>query len=297
MRELRIVKLLTRLEEASVFDPLIDKVTALFSAVLRPRELRDLLHGVPLGHPLHPVAVQIPIGAWTSAAVLDAAPESLVPGADRASRALVGLGVVSAIPAVAAGWTDWLHLHEQQKRVGLIHAAANATAVALYTASFIQRSRGRQASGKALGYLGFAVVSGAGFIGGHLSYRQAAGANHTEDVPHRFPQDWQVLAPLSELPDNELSRMDVAGLPLLVLRRGESVEVLSNVCSHLSGPLNEGELLNVNSAEPCVECPWHGSVFSLNTGYVVHGPATAPQPKFQTRVAEGVVQILLPNAG
>jgi nitrite reductase/ring-hydroxylating ferredoxin subunit/uncharacterized membrane protein len=297
MRELRIVKQLVRLENASGLDPLIDKVAAAFAVVLRPRALRDLLHGVPLGHPLHPVAVQIPIGAWTSAAVLDAAPEALLPGASRASRALIGLGVASAIPAVAAGWTDWLQLHEQQKRVGIIHAAANATAVGLYAASFIQRGRGKQTSSKVLAYLGLAVVSGAGFLGGHLSSRQAAGANHAEDVPHRFPEGWQALAPLAELPDNELSRMDVAGLPLLVLRRGASVEVLSNVCSHLSGPLNEGELLNVNSADPCVACPWHGSVFSLKTGDVVHGPATAPQPKFQTRLADGMVHILLRNAG
>lgn len=295
MRELQFVKLITRLESATQLDPLVEKANSLFTAILKPQALRDLLHGVPFGHPVHPVAVQVPIGAWTSAAILDALPDG--PGIARTSRLLIGVGVLSALPAVISGWADWIHLHEQQKRVGIIHAAANATAVGLYTASFIQRGRGKHASGKLLGYAGIAVVSGAGFLGGHLAYRQAAGANHTEDVPHLFPEGWQQVGSIDELPDGELYRKDVAGQPLLILRRGQSIDVLSNVCSHLSGPLNEGKLIDGDTDNACVECPWHASVFELRTGDVIHGPATSPQPKFTTRVIDGQVEVLLPGAG
>jgi nitrite reductase/ring-hydroxylating ferredoxin subunit/uncharacterized membrane protein len=292
MRELPIVHLITRIESADRLDALVGKADSLFQVALKPRWLRDLLHGVPFGHPLHPVAVQIPIGAWTSAAILD-----LAPGSSRASRALIGLGVLSAAPAVAAGWADWMQLHQQHKRVGIVHAAANATALGLYTLSYIQRGRGLVGSGKLLAFAGLGVLSAAGFLGGHLAYRQAAGANHAEDVPHLFPEGWHPLGPLYDLPDGELRRVDVAGQPLLALRHGDAVDVLSNTCSHLSAPLDEGTLLGADTDDPCVECPWHQSTFALRTGEVVHGPATSPQPRFETRVVDGVVQVMLPGAG
>jgi nitrite reductase/ring-hydroxylating ferredoxin subunit/uncharacterized membrane protein len=297
VREIEFLKQILRLESAKGLDPLVGKADKLFSKVLASRELRDVLHGVPIGHPLHPVAVQVPIGAFTSTLILDLLPDAVLPGGRRASTLFTGIGIASALPSILAGWADWLHLHEQQKRVGIVHAATNATAISFYTLSFIQRLRGKPASAKLLGFTGYAIISVGGYLGGHLSYRQAAGANHTEDVPHLFPQGWQTLGPLNELLDNELSRMDVAGQPLLVLRQGNTVRVLSNTCSHLSGPLDEGVLEGAHTDDPCVSCPWHKSVFSLTTGEVVHGPATAPQPVFETRVTDGLVEVLLPDAG
>ena len=291
MQEFEFVKTVTDLESETRLDPVINKASALYSVVFASRSLRDLLHGVPIGHPLHPLAVQVPLGAFLSSAALD-----LFPKTGRQSKLLVGLGIVSAIPAIAAGWVDWLGLHRQQQRVGIVHAAANATAVGLYAVSFVQRSRGRQASGRMFGYAGLAVLSIGGYLGGHLAYRQAAGPNHTEDVPHLLPSGWLTLAPLHEFPDGELSRMDVDGQPLLVHRRGETANVLSNTCSHLSGPLNEGDISNEGFGLTCVTCPWHGSTFDLETGEVVHGPATSPQPKFETRVHDGLVQVQLPGA-
>ena len=292
MRELRILKVVTTtLENAAALDPVVDKVKGVVNAVVRPRAVRDVLHGVPVGHPVHPLVILVPAGAWLSAAVLD-----LLPGNARSARTLVGVGVLGALPSVLSGYTDWSELHPQQQRVGIVHSVANVIATTLYSASYLQRGRGKTGSGKALGYLGLTLISGAGYLGGHLSYRQAAGANHAEDVPHRFPQGWQTLAWLDELPDGELTAREVAGLPLLALRRGDGVDVLSNTCSHLSGPLNEGELVGADTDDPCVSCPWHASVFSLATGEVVHGPATSPQPKFETRVTNNLVEVNLPGA-
>lgn len=291
MRELALVKQLGRLENASALDPVIERVSTVVNAIFRPSGIRDLLHGVPLGHPLHPLMVQVPLGAWTSAAMLD-----LLPGTGAASTLLVGVGVVTALPAAAAGEVDWTDLHEQHKRVGLVHAAANVIGTSLYAASLVQRLRGRSGSGKMLSYLGLAVVSAGGFLGGHLSYRQAAGANHTEDVPHLFPAGWQVLGPVDSLAEGELTQVRVAGLDLLAVRRGSGVHVISNVCSHLSAPLSDGEIVTVKGEE-CVVCPWHGSKFSLKTGDVLSGPATAPAPRFDVRVTEGTVEVRLLNAG
>lgn len=292
MKELGFVNVLSRLERAESLDPLSDRITSIFNALVRPRWLRDVLHGVPVGHPVHPVAVMIPIGCWTSAAILD-----LVPGMQPASRLLIAAGLAGVGASSLTGFTDWSELHEQHKRVGVIHAAANVVASGLYVASFLRRGQTGAGNGKVLALMGLAVVSASGFIGGHLSFRQAAGANHAEAVPHLFPVGWQRLAPLESLPLSEAISVEVSGQSLLAVRHADdSVDVLSNICSHLSGPLADGVIVRVG-ADACIQCPWHQSEFSLRTGAVVHGPATAPQPRFDTRVIDGVVEVSLPGAG
>ncbi len=293
MRPLPALELVTRLEDADWLDPVAKKVRKAVKRTIRPQWARDILHGVPIGHPVHPLAVQVPLGSWISAAVLDA-----LPGNNRAATVLIGVGTASALPSAVAGFMDWSQLHNQQQRVGLVHAAANITAASLYGASLMVRASGRQGAGKALAYLGLGVVGFGGFLGGHLSYRQAAGANHSEDIPHRFPSGWQALAPLEDLPEGKLHKRVVAGLPLVVFREAETVNVLSDVCSHLSGPLHEGKLKDgtKNDGDPCVVCPWHGSTFSLRSGEVQAGPATARQPRFETRITGGLVEVNLPGA-
>ena len=57
------------------------------------------------------------------------------------------------------------------------------------------------------------------------------------------------------------------------------------------GPLHQGRLISENG-EACVVCPWHGSTFRLADGAVKHGPATAPQPTFETRIrSDGIIQV------
>ena len=292
MKEPGLIKAIDRLEDAHWLDSLAGALRTAVTAVVRSPAVRDVLHGVPLGHPLHPTAVQVPIGAWLSAGVLDATGR-----APDASRFLVGLGALSALPAAVAGAADLSQLRPQQSRIGVVHAGANVVAVALYTASYLQRRGGREASGRLLGFLGLAVVSASGFLGGHLSFRKAAGANHAEGVPARFPAGWQSIGELTALPENELTGLHVGDQPLVALRRGAAIDVLSNVCSHLSGPLSEGELIGRDTADPCVKCPWHGSVFSMRTGDVQHGPATAPVPSLRSRIVDGVVEVLMPDAG
>ncbi len=251
--------------------------------------VRDALHGVWLGHPLHPAIVLLPLGSWISASLLD-----LLPGRRRdAARTLVGVGVASALPAAAAGWTDWSDLHPEQQRIGLVHAAANAATIGLQLASWRARRRGRQARGAALSLAALAVGGTAAYLGGHLAYRLGAGIDHAEAAAHVLPRQWTRLARLDELPDGEPTRRTLDGAPVFVLRRGQQVDVLYELCSHLSGPLSEGELSGAG-AETCITCPWHGSTFRLRDGQVRRGPTTYPQPVLQVRVdPDGSVQARL----
>jgi nitrite reductase/ring-hydroxylating ferredoxin subunit/uncharacterized membrane protein len=280
-----------RIEHAGHLDPLVAAVRKVVRSALQPQSLRDALHGVWLGHPLHPALTDIPIGTWTAAAILDA-----LPGTGEAAATLIAAGCAGYVPTVLAGWADWSELHEEQQRVGLVHAAAGATAFTCYVASLAARASRRTGRGKALAYLGFGVVSITGYLGGHLAFRQAAGVNHVEAVPHVFPEGWHDIGALADLPEAELARRSVADIDLVVVRRGSHVDVLADTCSHLAAPLSEGDFV-AQDGQGCIVCPWHGSTFRLADGAVVHGPATAPMPRFTTRIVDGSVQVMLPDAG
>lgn len=269
----------------------LDKVTGPLRKAVRALPLgpyRAVLHGRPIGHPLHPVLVQVPIGAWTSAAVLD-----LLPGGGRHARLLVGMGVVSALPVTWAGWVDWAEQPERQLRTGVVHAASNGVAIGLYAGSWVVRGRDRPLLGRVLGFAGLTLASVGGMIGGHLAYRQGVGANKTEPVDHLVEPGWHPVGRAAEFTEGQGARRMLGEVPLLVVREADGAfHVLVDRCSHMAGPLSQGKV-----ADGCVECPWHGSVFRLADGENVGGPATAPQPTFETRLTDnGVLEVRLPGA-
>ena len=279
-----------RIENAGPLDPAVKAARSAANALLRPQAVRDALHGVWFGHPVHPPLTDVPIGMWSAAAVLD-----LVPGTARASSTLVAAGCVASLPTALTGLADWSQLHPPQQRIGFVHAAANVVALGCYTASLAARARGRRLRGKLLSTAGLGAVIAGGYLGGHLAFRQAAGANHAADVIDLFPSGWQEIGRLDDLPDGRPARRTVEGVDLLVVRRGEHVDVLSDKCSHLSGPLSDGEF-TVEAGQGCIVCPWHGSTFRLSDGKAVHGPATSPQQMFEVRVTGGTVEVRLPGS-
>lgn len=298
MPRLPLVSTVDKLEGAAWLDPAAGTVSRLVKKILPSGNVTDALHGVPLGHPVHPLMVTVPLGAWVSAAVLD-----VLPGNNRTARTLVGLGVLAAMPTALTGVTDFSQLDTLQQRTGVVHQASAAVATALYAASWLARTRGGHGSGKLLGFAGLAVSGIGGFLGGHLSYRQGAGVNRNDDLPEEVPTGWHSLGPADEFPVGRPRPAQLGGVRLMVLHRGATesdggtgvFSVLADTCSHLGGPLHEGHLQDTRG-ELCVVCPWHGSVFSIQSGEVVHGPATAPQPVFRTRVRGGRLEVSLTGA-
>ena len=228
--------------------------------------------------------IQAPLGAWLSASILD-----LTRGDEQAARQLVVTGLVAAVPAALAGAADWSEQHEQQMRVGVVHAAGNVVALSLYGASLVPRN---PRLSRALRLTGLAAVSVSGLLGGHISFRLAGGANHAEEVPHLIKPGWQHLMAAADLPEGIPVRQMLGEVPVVAIRTNGAIRVLADRCSHMSGPLSDGEL-----ADGCLICPWHGSVFRVADGSVARGPATAPQPAFEVREADGAIQVCLPGAG
>ncbi|MDP5184437.1 Rieske 2Fe-2S domain-containing protein [Blastococcus sp. BMG 814] len=250
------------------------------------RPLQDLLHGVWLGHPLHPVLVAVPIGSWSAAALLDGldATGRGGPGAGQAARAVVGLGIAGAVGSAATGMTDWQHAHDEARRVGMVHGALNSAALALYTWSFADRGRGRAARARVTAAAGYALVLASGYLGGVLSYRHRLGVDHS--AAGRSPRVFTPVARLADLPDREPVEVTADGVPVVLVRTDEEVRALGGRCPHLGGPLAEGWLHRDE-----LVCPWHGSRFDVGTGEPAQGPATAPLPCYDTRVRDGAVEV------
>jgi nitrite reductase/ring-hydroxylating ferredoxin subunit len=279
--------LLDRAERLHTLDRVGEPLRRGVQAVVRGR-VRDFLHGVWLGHPVHPAGVQVPFGAWTSAAVLDA-----VPGAAPAATVLVAVGTATAVPAAVTGLTDWSTLSTEQRRVGLVHASAIGVAVALYAGSLAARLAGRRAWGRRLAYAGLGAVSVGAYVGGHLAYRQAAGVNQAAPLLRQIPEGWHDVCGDAALTEGKPLVSHVGDAPVLVTRTGDRVSAMIERCGHQTGPLGDGQFTRVDGVD-CVVCPWHGSTFRLDTGAAVHGPADTGQPMLRTRVVDGRVQAALP---
>ena len=278
----------SRLEQLHALDGVSDKLQGLVQAVAQPRALQDFLHGTWLGHPLHPVLVQVPVGAFLSAAVLD-----LVPGGRKAATTLIAVGTASSAPAIAAGLLDWSQMTKDRRRVGLVHATANAIALGFYGASLAARMSGRKARGTALAYTGLSMASLGAYLGGHLAYAQGGGMNQAAPEVGRLPESWTAIAQLSELPEGKPTKRELDDVPILLYRQGGRVTAMIERCAHETGPLSEGEVVGSGN-DACVVCPWHGSTFRLSDGSVVHGPAANDQPLLRSRVQAGVVEVSQP---
>jgi nitrite reductase/ring-hydroxylating ferredoxin subunit/uncharacterized membrane protein len=274
-------ELVRRIEHAEALDPVSKPLTTLVGRAVQPRAVRNLLSGTTLGHPAHPMATDVPIGAWSMATLLD-----LAGGRDthRAADLLVATGMAGAVPAAAAGANDWADTYGPETRVGLVHAAANTTALGLYAASLTARLRSHRRAGKLLGIAGFAVLTAGGYLGGYLSFALGVNVNHT--AWEHGPDDWTAVAAETELPDGHTRHIDADGTSILLHRDGATIHAISSICSHAGGPLEEGTI-----TDECVTCPWHGSIFHLDDGHVARGPASAPQPAYDTRITGDQIEI------
>ena len=91
---------------------------------------------------------------------------------------------------------------------------------------------------------------------------------------------------LEELAPGTARRIEVDGVPVAVVRCGDDVYAIGDVCSHANVSLSEGE---VWCDEREIECPKHSSTFSLETGEPMTLPATQPVPVFDARIEDGMV--------
>jgi nitrite reductase/ring-hydroxylating ferredoxin subunit len=268
-----------------VAEPLADAIKGVYSSAGTAGQLaKNAMHGVWLGHPLHPVFTDLPLGAWTTGLVLDAtAAIRNEPVLEQAGDVAIAVGLVGAAGAAVTGLTDWSETDGQSRRTGLIHGLLNVAATALYCGAYYLRRNGSRENGTRLAIAGYAVAIGSAWLGGDLVYDQRVGVTHADGEE---PEKFTAVARSSAVPDGTMKHVEKGDADLLLARQHGKVCALAHRCTHMGGPLSEGTL-----KEDSVVCPWHGSEFGLEDGHVINGPATQNQPSLEVKESSGQIRV------
>lgn len=249
------------------------------------QKIRNFLNGTWLGDPLHVVLTDVPVGAWTAAMVFDAL-DVIRNRRDfaQAADSSIAIGLAAAAGAAVTGMTDWSDVDPPARRTGLIHALLNVGATALFTTSLILRKQRMRTGGRIASALGYTVLSYAAHLGGRMVYGYRVGVDRTAE--QNFPEQFTAIAAASELADGKPTRAVHDCVPILLVRRGERIFAMAETCSHFSGPLSEGKLV-----DDTIVCPYHSSRFALEDGRVLDGPAVHPQPCLEVRTRNGQIEV------
>jgi|tagenome__1003787_1003787.scaffolds.fasta_scaffold20943764_3 nitrite reductase/ring-hydroxylating ferredoxin subunit/uncharacterized membrane protein len=248
---------------------------------------RNVLDGVWLEAPLHPVMTDVPIGSWTAALVFDGL--DLATGKrplQHAADASLVFGTLGALGAAITGISDWRYLSGGSRKMGVAHALLNSIGLVCSIVSLVQRATGRRNAGRLTFLTGYSISGMAAHLGGELSYHYGlrVDRNVFEDAG---PDEFVAVLDENDLAQDELRRVEVAGTGVLLSRSSDGeVCAIAATCNHFSGPLEQGE-----REDGTVVCPWHGSRFDLCSGKVIDGPAIFPQSRYETRVREGRIEV------
>lgn len=161
-----------RLEQSTSLDGL-RRAYGTLAAPLDRWSGSELLRSGLVGHALHPLLTDVPIGCWTAASILDLRGHP----ADRAaSRRLVGAGLLAVGPTAVTGLAEWARTGRETQRVGALHGVLNVVASALYLTSWVARGRRRHGLGVAAALAGAAVTGASGYLGGHMVAARKIGS-------------------------------------------------------------------------------------------------------------------------
>jgi nitrite reductase/ring-hydroxylating ferredoxin subunit/uncharacterized membrane protein len=252
--------------------PLGDRVHGVVAAIFgRILPLRDLLNGTWLGHPLHAVLTDVPIGALTLVIVFD------LLGQRVASDVALVFGLLTIVAAAAAGYADYSVTDGKARVRATVHSALMVAALILYLASLVLRAGGApdRTMPVVLSFVAYLLLAGGAFVGGDVVY--ALGNMVDRHAWRPAGAKWQPLE-VGEIPERTPVKARVGIQSLVVVRQDEAIHALHDQCAHAGGPLSGGTMV-----DGCVECPWHGSRFQLADGRRRRGPTVYDQPAYEVR--------------
>lgn len=295
-----------KIESGIIHSTFVKKISAPIDALLNRmfqatilRPLKLFLNGTWIGHPLHPVLKDIPVGAWTFTVIFDLAGLVFnVPSFGLAASVTAGIGIAGAAAAAVAGLMDWMDIDPPEKSVGAVHAILNIVATLLFLASFVMRWQGQwQLSWTtcAVALAGYLLMTAGATLGGGMVYRMGVMINR--NAYRNGPSDFKPAVAASKLAEGKMVRVEVDGQPILLVKSASAgsgsagtgtgaIHAIGAVCSHYGAPLDEGTL-----EDGAVRCPWHGSCFSLEDGSVREGPTCTAVPSYKVRVVKDQVEV------
>jgi nitrite reductase/ring-hydroxylating ferredoxin subunit/uncharacterized membrane protein len=269
-------------------------VKAFFGVLRLPgRLLQDFLNGTWLGHSLHAVLVDLVVGGATAVLLLDALRVFFgVDGLADATTWVVALVGLSGVGSIVTGLTDFKDTspNTSTRDVAILHGLINLVGIGAFAFSLTQRLGGQHDPAFWVFLAGYALISVGSYIGGHVVFKHGYAVNYNAHARGKRASDYTPVVALAELADGKPTKTMFGSSAVMLIRRGDVVHALKETCSHLGGPLSQGEL-----GDDTITCPWHASTFRLRDGAVVHGPATSRQLRYEARVTAGQVELRGPR--
>jgi nitrite reductase/ring-hydroxylating ferredoxin subunit/uncharacterized membrane protein len=248
-------------------------------AVFRPiRPIKDFLHGKWLGHSVHAMLTDLPLGVLTLTVLFD-----LLDLRTAADISLV-VGVLGMVAAALAGLADYSDTDDDARAAGTVHGTLMVVALVVYLVSLWLRLASPAAPDRTIAIatqlIAYAIMLAGAYVGGELVYTLG---NMVNRHAWRFgpKSEWTKLD-LTDIPENTPTAAKAGAQQLVVVRLGDTVHALHAQCAHAGGPLAQGKIV-----DGCIECPWHFSRFDLATGRRTQGPTTFDQPRYEVRAADG----------
>jgi nitrite reductase/ring-hydroxylating ferredoxin subunit/uncharacterized membrane protein len=249
------------------------------------KPIRDLLVGRWLGHPLHAVLTDVPIGILFLSLIFD-----LLRMPEAAGWAML-VGILAMLGAALAGFADYADTDGKARERATLHSTLMVVALVGYALSFLVRLGPPGfgfldvPGGFLLSLFSFLVLSAGAYVGGDVVY--LLGNMVSRHAFRGGGAKWIALEPVEldatgAIPEGKPVTAKLGINQLVLVRDGERILALHDTCAHAGGPLNEGRIV-----EGTIECPWHFSRYRLESGHVVQGPSVYDQPAYEVRAREG----------
>lgn len=244
--------------------------------------VRDFLNGRWLGHPLHAVLTDAPVGILFLVVVFD------ILGEGGAAAVALTLGILAMLAAALAGFADYADTDGRARERATLHSTLMILALLVYLVSLVLRiGAGSPAPATAvwLSIFAFLILSAGAYVGGDVVYM--LGNMVSRHAFRGAGTRWIALEPAEmdaagQIPEGRPIKAKLGINQLVLVRHGEKILALHDTCAHAGGPLNEGKLVDGQ-----VECPWHYSRYRLENGHVTQGPSVYDQPAYEVRPKEG----------
>ena len=256
--------------------PVGDWVHGLVDAIFRRMvPVRSLLNGTWLGHPLHAVLTDAPIGALFLVIVFD------LLGQPTAADVALVFGVLAMLASAVVGFADYSVTDGRARTRATVHSTLMILALIVYLVSLGLRagSPADRTIPVALSIVAFLILSAGAFAGGDVVF--ALGNMVDRHAWRPAGAKWQPLD-VAEIPEGTPVKAKAGIQTLVLVRNGETILALHDQCAHAGGPLSGGQVV-----DGAIECPWHGSRFELATGRRRRGPTAYDQPAYEVRPADG----------
>jgi nitrite reductase/ring-hydroxylating ferredoxin subunit/uncharacterized membrane protein len=246
--------------------------------------VRDFLDGRWLGHPLHAVLTDAPIGILFLVIVLD------LLGQPVAADITLIVGILAMLAAALAGFADYSDTDGTARDRATLHATLMLSATVLYLLSLALRL-GAEADGSTrtaaivASVIAFLVLTAGAYVGGDVVY--VFGNMVSRHAFRGAGTKWLAMEPAEtdadgSIPEGRPIKAKLGINSLVLVREGDRILALHETCAHAGGPLASGKLVDGQ-----IECPWHFSRYRMSDGHVTRGPSVYDQPAYEVRAKEG----------